>query len=751
MNFSGRDFDQQQKSLMTRGPKFCPTTEGKVSDFCGDTKIFSKKLIIQERFFDVPYCDQSLIREPSKKYLTTNNKELTDIVSFVNRINPESRNLPDNLSNEERKAMKELIALSKSEIEIKKADKSNTLVIMNKDEYKNKLVLEGHLHTATYEKSDAKANERVYKDLVKLCNKYELCLTPAERKVILKDSWSESNFYILPKIHKSEEVLKKIREEASDYIKMPLPDDLKGRPINGDVNSVTHGLSKLLEKILKPLVGHLKSYIKDEFDFVAKLPRKVRNDVYAVSCDVTSLYTSIPVELGIEAISYWLGKLPFLIPKRFTPDFVLEAIRFVLENNFFCFNEEIWHQRVGTAMGKSFAPPYACLTMGYLEETSLFPNLLPANFDEKTVRIIIEFFRRYIDDGFNFVPYTVTPTKFLQVMNQMNSSIQFTLTLPVWYDEQQTSNTFLSIKVIIDQNGNVKTNVHYKETNAHDYLQFDSHHPQHTKTNIPYTLAKRIYLLTSESEWIKQNLADLRIFLQDRKYPAAVIDRGIRNALLQGPAPKPEEPKKKIPLVSTYYSNHDGRNILNLTADLINSSKNKRIQEAFRNTEFIHSHRQPPNLLQLLTNSRFITTDSRPHRKPSGIFHCTHGGCKICKLYLQECKSFVTSNGSTWDVKCFANCNSKNVLYFLVCNFCNFESYTGKTDDFRPRTNDHITKCRLGKSTNKFDIHVFNCSLNKERQEPYFKAYIFMVLKDYNKLLNLERQLHLAGHDTLNC
>ena len=108
---------------MTRGPKFCPTTEGKISDFCGDTKIFSKKLIIQERFFDVPYSDQSLIREPSRKYLTTNSKELTDIVSFVNRINPESRNLPDNLSSEERKAMKELIALSKSEIEIKKADK----------------------------------------------------------------------------------------------------------------------------------------------------------------------------------------------------------------------------------------------------------------------------------------------------------------------------------------------------------------------------------------------------------------------------------------------------------------------------------------------------------------------------------------------------------------------------------------------------------------------------------------------------
>ena len=581
MNLSRRTLTQQQIRLLTRGPKFCPTTEGKISDFCGDTKIFSKKLIIQERFFDVPYQDRSLIREPSKKYITTHNKELTDIVSFVNRINPERRTLSNNLSSEEREAMKELIALSKSEIEIKKADKSNTLVLMNKEEYQNKLVLEGHLHTATYEKSDAKANERVFKDLVKLCNKHELCLTAAERKVILNDNWTDSNFYILPKIHKSEEILKKIHEELSEYIQMPLPDDLKGRPINGDVNSVTHGLSKLLEKILKPLVVNLKSYIKDEFDFVEKLPRKVSRNVYAVSCDVTSLYTSIPIELGIEAISYWLGKLSSLIPKRFTSEFILEAIRLVLENNFFCFNEEMWHQRVGTAMGKSFAPPYACLTMGYLEETKLFPTLLPANFDQETVSLIIKFFRRYIDDGFNFLPYTVTPKKFLRVMNQMNNFIQFTITLPVRYDDQHTSNTFLSIKVIIDQNGNVKTNVHYKETNAHDYLQFDSHHPQHTKNNIPYTLAKRIYLLTSEGDWIRQNLEDLKIFLLDRKYSTDVIDPGIRNALLQGPAPKPDEPKRKITLVSIFYSNHVSKRILKVTSDLISNTKNKRIQEAF--------------------------------------------------------------------------------------------------------------------------------------------------------------------------
>ena len=645
--------------------------------------------------------------------------------------------------------MKELIAMSKTDIEIKKADKSNTLVLMDKEDYKNKLVLNGHLYSPTYEKSDARANERVYKELVKLCDKYERCLTPSERKVILKEEWSESYFYILPKIHKSKAILDRIREAPSDYIQMPLPDDLKGRPINGDVNSVTHGLSKLLEKILKPLVPQMKSFIKDEFDFVNKIPRKVDVGVYAVSCDVTSLYTSIPVDLGIEAVDYWLGRLPSLIPRRFTREFILEAIRFVLENNYFSFDEQIWHQLVGTAMGKSFAPPYACLTMGYLEETRLFPVLLPAHFDPDTTSLIIEFFFRFIDDGFNFLPFTVIPSVFLEVMNQLHEALEYTMSLPSLIDDQHKSTVFLSIKVIISLLGIVKTDIHYKETNAHDYLLFDSHHPEHTKINIPYTLAKRIYLLTSESEWIQRNLAQLRVFLIDRKYPTNVIDRGIHNALLQGPAPEPR-PRKKIPLVTTFYSNHDCRNVINVTSNFIANSRNKRIQDAFRNTEFIQSQRQPHNLLQLLTNSRYITATSGSDRKPSGIYHCDHGGCKICRLYLQKCQSFVTSKGVTWDVKCFANCNSKNVLYFLICNFCNVASYTGKADVMRDRTNDHISKIRKSNLKNKFDAHVINCAKNTVLQEPFFKAFIFMVANDYNKLLNLERKLHLDGHDTLN-
>ena len=88
----------------------------------------------------------------------------------------------------------------------------------------------------------------------------------------------------------------------------------------------------------------------------------------------------------------------------------------------------------------------------------------------------------------------------------------------------------------------------------------------------------------------------------------------------------------------------------------------------------------------------------------------------------------------------------------LGVQFCKVESYIGKMDDCRERTNNHMTGCRYGKSTKNFDKHVFGCA--KERGmdllEPYFKLYILMVCNNYHKLLSYESALHARGLDTLH-
>ena len=204
---------------------------GRKVDLYGGTKTFNKKLALQEKYFDANFTDNSLIRLQSKKHVTTENKELSDIISTINKITPNNKITPDNLDKEEREALTQIKHMCQTTIEIKKADKSNTLVIMEKDDYEQKLVLEGHLQTPTYEQAPENANKKVFSKLKKLCNKYQSCVTPNERKVILKEDWSESQFYVLPKIHKSKTILDSISQHDGDYLNIPFPDDLKGRPI----------------------------------------------------------------------------------------------------------------------------------------------------------------------------------------------------------------------------------------------------------------------------------------------------------------------------------------------------------------------------------------------------------------------------------------------------------------------------------------------------------------------------------------
>ena len=206
----------------------------------------------------------------------------------------------------------------------------------------------------------------------------------------------------------------------------------------------------------------------------------------------------------------------------------------------------------------------------------------------------------------------------------------------------------------------------------HDYLNYNSHHPLHVKQNIPYVLTKRIIVFTSEDKWIEENLKDLNRWLLACGYPQQII--GIHNAKLQGPAPKPKS-EINIPLISTSYSNYCDDTIVNVAENLLKNSNNERLKNAFKDVKFINALRQPPNLLRELRHSAFI---QRNKTTLSGCFKWKDKRCKICKLYLQECKSFETAGGYIWEIRGYIDCNSINVLYYLTCNFCKKTTYTGK-------------------------------------------------------------------------
>ena len=163
----------------------------------------------------------------------------------------------------------------------------------------------------------------------------------------------------------------------------------------------------------------------------------------------------------------------------------------------------------------------------------------------------------------------------------------------------------------------------------------------------------------------------------------------------------------------------------------------------------------PSPLLRTLSNSRFITTTED---QIGGTKKCKDKRCQLCCLYLQEERTITLSNGTIWEIRSSPSCNSLNVIYFLVCAFCQTESKIGKTDNLRNRMNNHKTGCRHGTQSDDFDNHVFRCGkMSNEKtkearkaKEPFFKLHIMLECNTYHKLLDYEKKFHHAGFDTMN-
>lgn len=146
-------------------------------------------------------------------------------------------------------------------------------------------------------------------------------------------------FYILPKTHK-------------DFDET-LPLGYPGRPIVSACNSSTDNISKYIDFILKPLMQSLPSYVKDTSDFIRKLKstKLAHANSYLVTLDVSSLYTNIPHDDGLEACRYFLDSETYSTGHELSVDCIVSLINLVLENNHFQFNNANYVQKNGHCHG----------------------------------------------------------------------------------------------------------------------------------------------------------------------------------------------------------------------------------------------------------------------------------------------------------------------------------------------------------------------------------------------------------------
>ena len=92
----------------------------------------------------------------------------------------------------------------------------------------------------------------------KLVNRHKDSLTDKEQQFITDFNVKTSNSYVLPKIHKSKEIIGKISSSNQEFVEMSPPTDLKGRPIVAGPVSPTQRLSEFIDTLIKPIVSHFR-------------------------------------------------------------------------------------------------------------------------------------------------------------------------------------------------------------------------------------------------------------------------------------------------------------------------------------------------------------------------------------------------------------------------------------------------------------------------------------------------------------
>ena len=503
-----------------------------------------------------------------------------------------------------------------------------------------------------------------------------------------------------------------MKNHSNILLELPQPDALTFRPIASGTKCPLKNLSLIAQKLLDPFTQKVKSFTRDTWDLLKKLPKTVNKDTKLISLDVKDLYTNIDNELGLKAVEYYMDKYPELIHPRLGKDFLLHTLRELQSNIYFQFNNTVYNQINGCAMGRNYGPPWATLSVGFREETKLYPsirNLFPTTIAEQ----IIEQYRRYQDDTLIIDQHKVDLKLLLELFNSLHPLLKFTL------EHFDKILPFLDvlIKVIGLQ---IETSIYHKPTDSFNYLNFASNHPAHTKRNIPYSLARRIKGIVSGKNERISSYIDLKHRLIRKSYPLKLINDAILKA---------EKTSRPDIINCNSVKNTGDLTTLVTTHHPILDNIGKKVLEVTEDANFpflvgkriLHSKRQPPNLKRLLTRTNSYYAPSEVKE----VKMCGRKKCGLCKYghnNLLTGRSVTLKNGMIIKPNRIITCSTNNVNYCIICPNCK-EFYIGQCKNTRKRMNvhrDHSNPAINKKPSLKVNRHLKRCSGGHFHVFPFF-------------------------------
>ena len=430
----------------------------------------------------------------------------------------------------------------------------------------------------------------------------------------------------------------------------------------------------------------------------------------------------------MEATSFWLDKHGEKINSRFPKSFLLEALKLILDHNTFLFNGQNYLQISGTAMGTKVAPTYATLVMGFIENRMY--QIMEVNFDQEFSEYIKYQWKRYLDDCFIIWNKSENDLlSFHNILNSIHQSIKFTI------ESNNHELPFLDI-LVIKTDSKISTDIYFKNTDTHQYLNLRSCHPSHIKRNIPFCLARRLCTIVSDMDTRNLRLEELRVYLKKQNYPISLINAGIEKAKAipiskLRTTVRRERNENVIPFVSTH--NPHNPNIFGvIKASLPILHGTEQLKTLYPEQIMLKSKRQPKNLKKILTRARFNGDQTHTYK----VSTCNDKRCGLCK-FINIGTQLTLSNGKIIRPNSDFNCGSENLIYCVVCDNCN-ETYIGQTgNSLRERFRVHRQQIR-DPTVRQIDLseHLDICSRGKYKVFPFYK------MNEQNEYKRLARETH---------
>ena len=669
------------EKVLNRGLKFCIQPHKlDLTQLLVDFKSFERTMVWQEFWYGRKQEGEynPPIFKTKKDNLPKNHKTPKQLKCFLGAVrseimDPQNRNkVPTNLPPEELKALKELIELLKEkQIIIKPCDKGAGIIILDFDKYmeacnKHLTSLQGNEEGEDkpfYIKVDeTKLNEAK----AKLTN---IIQEAFDNRIISKEELNAMDpkdrvpgrFYCTFKVHK-------------DHKEGEAPPE---RPIISGSNSITENASLFVEHHIKELGNKHESFLKDTPHFLREIEmineeQKLPKNAILVTMDVSALYTNIPQSEGVECVEEELNKRTN--PKVPT-GFLTRVLEFILKYNIFEFNQELYQQVIGTAMGTRPAPPYANIFMANkIDDKIKEAASKMKDSEEDSIKLL----KRFLDDIFMiYFGSTKRLHNLLKEINKIHPNIKLTMshtsiisepTISKCECEERDSIPFLDVSCkIVD--GKIVTDLFRKKCDRNQYLLTSSCHPVQCTENIPFSLALRIIRICSENKNRDERLGELKQLLLDREYREGMIDAAINKARsISREKALQEMVQKESDRRPVFVATYDPR-----LPDLPGIQKkhwrsmvtsDQYMAEVFPEPPLI-AYRRQKNIKEFLVRAKVPPRNTKTKRTLKGMKKCNKP-CQACPFILEGKE--IKGDKFDWKITTPANCQTKNVVYMIECN-----------------------------------------------------------------------------------